>query len=108
MKQVWQSVAWAILAFAPVVAAQECLGGKAVAEGVAKEVGAEGFKLVWADEFDQDGAPDPENWTYERGFVRNEEAQWYQPDNARCDKGMLIIEARQQRMKNPNYDATSP
>ena len=32
------------------------------------------LQLVWADEFEQDGNPDPANWTYERGFVRNEEA----------------------------------
>jgi beta-glucanase (GH16 family) len=64
-------------------------------------------KLVWADEFDKDGQPDPCNWTYERGFVRNEEFQWYQPDNARCEKGLLVIEARRERKQNPNYDPNS-
>ena len=37
---------------------------------------ADGYKLVWADEFDGDGAPNPENWTYElmlKGQVNNEE-----------------------------------
>ena len=34
------------------------------------------YKLVWADEFNKDGPPDPCNWTYERGFVRNQELQW--------------------------------
>jgi len=66
-----------------------------------------GYRLVWADEFDKDGPPDPCNWTYERGFVRNEELQWYQPDNARCEKGLLIIEARRERKQNPNYDPNS-
>jgi len=42
------------------------------------------WKLVWSDEFDKDGAPDSSNWGYEKGFVRNSELQWYQPDNARC------------------------
>ncbi len=56
-----------------------------------------GYKLVWADEFDRDGRPDPANWTYERGFVRNAEFQWYQPENAWCEKGMLIIEARREK-----------
>jgi beta-glucanase (GH16 family) len=65
---------------------------------------ADDYKLVWSDEFDTDGPPDPKNWTYERGFVRNQEAQWYQPDNARCENGMLIIEARKEKFKNPNYD----
>ena len=61
------------------------------------------FKLVWSDEFNRDGLPDPNNWTYEQGFVRNEELQWYQPENARCENGMLIIEGRRQRKQNPRY-----
>jgi len=66
-----------------------------------------GYELVWSDEFDEDGQPDPNRWTYERGFVRNEELQWYQPDNARCEDGLLVIEARRQRKVNPNYDSES-
>ena len=66
-----------------------------------------GYELVWADEFDKDGSPDPCNWTYERGFVRNQELQWYQPDNARCENGLLIIEGRRQRKANPGYKPNS-
>jgi beta-glucanase (GH16 family) len=62
-----------------------------------------GYKLVWADEFNKDGAPDPANWTFEQGFVRNEEAQWYQPQNARCEGGLLIIEAKREKKENPQY-----
>ncbi|HEY8485429.1 MAG TPA: glycoside hydrolase family 16 protein [Longimicrobiales bacterium] len=62
------------------------------------------YELVWADEFDRDGPPDPANWTYEIGFVRNQELQWYQPENAWCENGLLIIEARRERKPNPNYD----
>ena len=65
------------------------------------------YALVWADEFDTDGAPDPKNWTYESGFVRNNELQWYQPDNARVEKGMLIIEARRERKSNPGYQVAA-
>ena len=65
------------------------------------------YKLVWADEFDKDGPPDPCNWTYERGFVRNQELQWYQPDNARCENGLLIIEGRRERKPNPRYNPES-
>jgi len=61
------------------------------------------YKLVWSDEFNQDGRPDPTKWTYETGFVRNQELQWYQPQNAHCENGLLIIEARRERVKNPNY-----
>ncbi len=35
------------------------------------------LKLVWNDEFDGDGAPDPEKWGYEIGYIRNNEAQYY-------------------------------
>ncbi len=65
----------------------------------------EGYSLVWSDEFDVDGPPDPDNWTFEKGFVRNEEEQWYQAQNASCADGLLLIEARRERISNPNYDA---
>ena len=66
-----------------------------------------GWELVWADEFDRDGWPDPRNWTYERGFVRNRELQWYQADNARVERGVLVIEGRRERRRNPQYEAGS-
>ena len=62
------------------------------------------FELVWADEFDREGRPDPAKWTYERGFVRNEELQWYRPENARVEHGELVIEARRERVANPQFD----
>ncbi len=69
----------------------------------AVEIAPEGYRLVWSDEFDVDGPPDPEKWTYELGYIRNKEVQWYQPDNAVCKDGKLIIEARRERKPNPNY-----
>lgn len=69
-----------------------------------------GWKLVWADEFDKAGLPDKSKWIYEEGFVRNEEAQYYtreRKENARVENGMLVIEARKERMKNPGYKAGS-
>lgn len=62
-----------------------------------------GYKLVWHDEFNQNGPPNPKNWNFERGFVRNNEAQWYQPENAFCTNGLLVIEARREHKPNPNY-----
>ena len=62
-----------------------------------------GYELVWADEFDRDGEPDPKKWTYERGFVRNQELQWYRPENASISRGLLTIEARRERVPNPNF-----
>jgi beta-glucanase (GH16 family) len=64
---------------------------------------SEAWKLVWFDEFDRDGRPDPAKWTYETGFVRNQELQWYQPENAWCGKGLLTIEGRRERKKNPAF-----
>ncbi|HXH47790.1 MAG TPA: glycoside hydrolase family 16 protein [Terriglobia bacterium] len=62
-----------------------------------------GYSLVWQDEFNADGRPDPASWTYEHGFVRNEEFQWYQPENAFCSDGKLIIESRREKKTNPRY-----
>jgi beta-glucanase (GH16 family) len=66
-----------------------------------------GYRLVWSDEFDVDGRPSTANWRYEQGFVRNEEDQWYQQDNARVEGGVLIIEGRREQKANPNYQAGS-
>jgi beta-glucanase (GH16 family) len=65
------------------------------------------YSLVWSDEFKKDGRPDSTKWGYEQGFVRNEEAQWYQPENAICKNGLLTIEARREQKPNPVYAKTS-
>ena len=65
------------------------------------------YELAWADEFDRDGEPSAKNWTYERGFVRNRELQWYQPENARVAGGLLTIEGRRERVPNPNFERGS-
>jgi beta-glucanase (GH16 family) len=66
-----------------------------------------GYTLVWADEFNRGGEPDPGNWTYERGFVRNNEQQFYQPQNATVRDGLLVIEARRESIANPLHDPAS-
>lgn len=60
------------------------------------------WELVWADEFETDGAPDPEVWAYDVGDWGwgNDEAQYYTEgrlENARCENGRLIVEARKDR-----------
>ncbi len=67
----------------------------------------EGYRLVWADEFNKDGQPDPATWKHETGFVRNEELQWYQAENAWCENGKLIIEARKETKPNPGFDSVT-
>src|SRR5688500_13929882 len=80
------------------------LPGQVIHKPQEKETGRiNNWKLVWADEFNINGKPNPKNWTYERGFVRNEEQQWYQPENARCENGYLIIEGKREQKPNPNF-----
>jgi beta-glucanase (GH16 family) len=62
-----------------------------------------GMKLIWNDEFNYTGKPDSSSWRYESGFVRNQELQWYQSENANCSDGVLIIEGKREKLKNPNY-----
>jgi beta-glucanase (GH16 family) len=62
-----------------------------------------GMKLVWNDEFNYNGKPDTANWIFENGFVRNEELQWYNPGNAKCTNGLLTIEGRKEKIKNPDF-----
>jgi beta-glucanase (GH16 family) len=64
------------------------------------------WRLTWADEFDHPDLPAKTNWTYETGFIRNNESQFYTRDrgeNARVENGMLIIEGRKERFRNPNF-----
>jgi len=68
------------------------------------------WQLVWSEEFDRDGLPDPSRWTYEEGFVRNQEAQYYtreRAENARVERGVLILEARKEQFPNPRFEAGS-
>jgi beta-glucanase (GH16 family) len=67
------------------------------------------WKLVWSDEFDKPGLPDPNKWKYEVGFIRNNEQQYYTQsrlENARVENGKLIIEAKAEHFKNPDFDPT--
>lgn len=61
----------------------------------------DGYELVWSDEFDVDGLPDPAKWNYDTYRNKegwwNEEEQYYsdsRAENARIENGYLIIEAR--------------
>lgn len=56
----------------------------------------EPWELVWSDEFEYSGSPDPEYWDYEIGHIRNRELQYYsdQLQNVRVEDGKCIIVAR--------------
>jgi len=62
------------------------------------------MRLVWHDEFDVPGPPSPERWTYEEGYVRNQELQYYtrnRLENARVEDGRLVLEARLDGFQHP-------
>jgi beta-glucanase (GH16 family) len=68
------------------------------------------WKLVWSDEFDRPGLPDPGKWSYETGYIRNHERQFYtqaRRENARVEGGRLIIEARKERYPIPGPEGTA-
>ena len=68
----------------------------------------EGYKLVFAQEFSQDGTPDHDIWNFEEGFKRNNEDQYYNGDkNCYIQDGVLVIEGKyvkDEKIKNPKYD----
>ncbi len=66
-----------------------------------------GYVLVWSDEFDVDGLPDPAKWDYDTDRNRfgwyNNELQYYardRPDNARVIGGRLLISARRESLSS--------
>lgn len=67
-------------------------------------------KLVWSDEFNYSGFPDPAKWNYDTAGNQygwgNNEAQWYtgsSPENAWVDNGILKISARLDSMNGKRY-----
>lgn len=76
-------------------------------------IGANGFRnLIWSDEFDHTGLPDSSRWTYEEGYVRNKELQFYtkgRKENAEVKNGFLYLTVRNDSLQvNGNvYPITS-
>jgi beta-glucanase (GH16 family) len=69
-----------------------------------------GKKLVWQDEFNYKGLPDPIKWNYDVGGHGwgNNELQYYtsgKPENARVENGHLIIEARKETVGKNEYSS---
>jgi beta-glucanase (GH16 family) len=67
-------------------------------------------KLVWSDEFEQDGLPNPDKWGYDVGDHGwgNNELQYYSQNelkNARVENGVLIIEAHQDSTYEKGYSS---
>ena len=78
--------------------------------GVTRLKGESGgrWRLVWSDEFNYTGLPDPQKWDYDVGGHGwgNQELQFYtarRKENARVENGRLVIEARQERWQGSDY-----
>jgi beta-glucanase (GH16 family) len=54
------------------------------------------WTLVWSEDFDDQGSPDPATWDYELGYIRNRELQYYtdDPQNVRVENSRCILTAR--------------
>lgn len=66
-------------------------------------------ELVWSDEFDLDGAPNSDYWSYDIGTGfngwGNNELQYYtdRPENVVVQNGYLIITAKEESFQGSNY-----
>ena len=71
---------------------------------------AQKYNLVWSEEFDAHSEIDSVNWTFEKGYIRNFEKQYYtdnRPENCRIEDGKLVIEARKEPFEGYDYTSAS-
>ncbi|HEV8079890.1 MAG TPA: glycoside hydrolase family 16 protein [Chitinophagaceae bacterium] len=64
------------------------------------------WKIVWQDEFEYTGLPDPHKWGYETGHIRNEEKQYYtnaRKENVWVENGCLTITGKKEKYTNAFY-----
>jgi len=104
-------------ALAPVLSAEEPAGLAGQSESAAIDpaaeiarYGSDDWKLVWSDEFDREGLPDPQKWGYKKGLVRNKEKQFYteaRAENARVADGQLLITALREPWEGAQYTSAS-
>ena len=67
------------------------------------------YKLVWSDEFDYTGAPDPKKWVYDvggHGWGNNEMQYYTEGKNVKVENGRMIIEARREDVENREVTST--
>ncbi len=65
------------------------------------------YNLIFSEEFNVDGPVDSTIWHFETGFQRNNEEQYYQPDNLIKKDGNLVISAVRDTVLNEFYDPNS-
>ena len=86
--------------------AQESARGDIRASGYDYDRAALSYELVWADEFETDGKPDPSRWRYDTGGSGwgNNELQFYTAEeNVFIADGILTIEARKEYKGGKKY-----
>jgi beta-glucanase (GH16 family) len=101
MAVAWKfGLAWAALSAAPVLAQ----------DMPEPDHAPDGYVLVFSDEFTIDGPPDPAKWDYDthrnKAGWYNDEAQYYaraRAENSRVEGGVLIIEARQEKLNRHDF-----
>jgi len=90
-----------------------CIRSSEQQEDYPDKPGTGDYELVWSDEFDYEGLPDPDKWGYDTegnatGWGNNEE-QFYTEarlENARVNGGVLTITARKEAYEE-GFDYTS-
>jgi len=104
-------VSLAILSLTVLSVGTQDLAGKSEANAVTRvPFDRSKWDLVWADEFDKGPAPDEKSWSYETGYVRNKESQFYtenRRENARVEGGKLVIEARKDNFEGKPITSAS-
>jgi hypothetical protein len=86
------------------------IGLNAQSQAIQKNNQVGKMQLVWSDEFNYSGLPDPTKWNYDVGGWGwgNNELQYYTKDslgNARVQNGLLTIELKQQKMEDRKYSS---
>ncbi len=84
-----------------------------IGEPGSNELETEFNTLVWSEEFDVDGPPNPDVWNFEIGNGAaqgipgwgNQEQQYYTEDNAVVENGVLKITARAEPTNGFNYSS---
>ena len=115
MKEIAAGLAMALVSPVLGVEPTDTLGGSSKVEfpdrvKLKEAYEASYWKMLWADEFETSGLPDPGKWGYEEGMLRNREEQYYCRDrreNARVESGHLIITARQEKWKKAGVTSAS-
>lgn len=73
--------------------------------------GGQCLELVWSEEFDYTGLPDPDIWSFETGAGGwgNNELQYYKAadsSNAWVENGTLVIKAKEESVQGSSYTST--